>query len=212
MPHIFEFERRLPGWLRPTSRGAVCLFALGRGMAGKLYVAVLVVTLMLMVGPWNGVKLFLSLLALTAAAGAVGGTIHGLLGSLAEWGRSGVWLRWFLALLGTAATAVLLTPRGPFSLQDHFVMLVIASSCMVAAAGLTLLDDRRPGRLTPHQFRWLQHHDRRWTAARAIRAPARPRETEPDRGTGQRTDRAWAASDTAIDEDAARGLPLPRAG
>lgn len=212
MPHIFEFERRLPAWLRPTCRGAVCLFGLGRGVAGKVYVAFLVLTLMLMVGPLNGVKLFLSLAALTAAAGAVGGTIHGLLGSQAKRGAAGVWLRWFAALLGAATTAVLLTPRGPFSLQDPYVFLLIAGTCMVSAGFLTLLDDRRPDRLTPHQFRWLQHRDRRWTAARAIRAPAPARQAATDRGAGPLPERTWTPPATSVDGGRSRRTPLARAG
>jgi hypothetical protein len=212
MPHIFEFERRLPAWLRPTCRGAVCLFGLGRGVVGKLYVAVLLVTLTLMVGPGHGVKLFLSLMALTAAAGAVGGTIHGLLGSLAARGALGVWLRWFAALLGAGTAAVLLTPRGPFSLQDPVVLMLLTGTCLVAAGCLTLLDDRRPGRLTPHQFRWLQHRDRRWTAARAVRAPTQPREAAADRGAGQPNDRAWAPPNPSVDGGVSAGLPVPHAG
>ncbi len=212
MPHIFEFERRLPAWLRPTCRGAVCLFGLGRGVAGKLYVATLVITLMVMVGPGNGVMLFLSLVALIATAGAVGGTIHGLLGSLAGRGALGVWLRWFAALLGACIAAVLLTPRGPFSLQDPVVLILIAGTCMVAAGCLTLLDDRQPGRLTPHQYRWLQHRDRRWTAAKANRAPVQPREAATDRGDGQHDDRGWTPPETSVDGGMSCGAPVPRAG
>ena len=94
----------------------------------------------------------------------------------------------------------------------RFVFILVAGTCLVAAGCLTLLDDRRPGRLTPHQFRWLQHRDRRWTAARAVRAPTQPREAAADRGAGQPNDRAWAPPNPSVDGGVSAGLPVPHAG
>lgn len=166
VPHIFDFERRLPAWIAPTCRGAVCMFGLGIGVAGKLYVAALVAALMLMLGPGNGVFLFLAIVGVTMVAGAVGGAIHGLLRPLGQHSRLGAGVGWFAALLGAFAVSVLLTPTGPFSLDDPTAWLIAAGCAALAAGTLVLADDRRPGRLTPHQYRWLRRHDRRWATMR----------------------------------------------
>lgn len=176
-PHIFAFERRLPAWARPTCRGAFCLLGLGVGVAGGIYVLTLVAALMLLVGVANGVVLFLGILGVTIGAGAAGGAIHGVLAPLGQWSRLGSSLRWFAALLAAFVTSILLTPRGPFSLEDPNVWLIAVSVATLGAGTLVLLDDRRLDRLTPHQYRWLQNRERRWAAQHGMPVRSRPRVT-----------------------------------
>lgn len=164
-PHVFAFERRLPPWIRPTCRGALCILGLGRGVVGKLYVVALVATLMLLVGVGFGALLFFWMLAVAMVAGAVGGTIHGLLQGLERRGRPGSWLRWVGTLLVAGAAAVLLTPRGPFRVGEVVVWILAVAIAGLGAGGLVLWDARRPGRLTPHQFDWLRNRDQRWSTA-----------------------------------------------
>lgn len=152
------------------------MLGLGRGIAGRLYVVAMIAALGLMVGPAQGVVVFLGIVGVTMGAGAVGGTIHGLLRPLGRRGRAGSWVQWFAALLGAFVGSVLLTPRGPFSLEDPNVWIIAIGLATVGAGTMVMLDDRRPGRLTPLQFRWLQHRDRRWSSARPIptRRPESP--------------------------------------
>lgn len=148
----FAFERRLPAWLRPTFRGATVILVLGAGLAGKLYVLTLLITLMLFVGLLPGLLVFLGIVGLGMAGGAVGGAVYGMLAPLDYWGRKGAWFRNFLALLGSLVTMILLTPRGPFSLYDTQLHLFAVGLAALGAGFLLFLDDRRPGRLTPRQF------------------------------------------------------------
>lgn len=168
-PRIAAVEHWLPDWLHPTYRGAVCVFGLGVGAAGKLFVLIVVATLMLLVGPGVGVILFLRLLGVTVAAGAVGGTVHGIVRSLDRWGRIGVWVSGFLAILGAITASIILTPHGPFSLPDPGVQVLALGLAGVGAGALLLVDDRRPGRPTPRRFLQLQNRDRLWAAADRIR-------------------------------------------
>lgn len=181
----FAFERRVPAWLRPTVRGAAVIFSLGKGVMGKLYVLVVLGTLMALVGPVRGFVVFLSLVALGMAGGAVGGAVHGLLQPVGYWGRIGAWFRCFAAILASIITMILLTPRGPFSLYDSQLYLLAVVLAALGAGFLLLLDDRRPGRLTPRQFeRVLAQPGLRAAADR--RRAARVLRTTPvaDRGEG----------------------------
>lgn len=174
-PHVFAFERRLPAWIRPTCRGAVCCLGLGRGVVGTLYVTALIAVLMLLVGPRHALVLFGWIVAVAMVAGAVGGTIHGLLRGLEQRGRPGLWWRWVGTLLGVGACAVLLTPQGPFRVGEVMTWVVAVVIAGLGAAGLVLWDGRRPGRLTAHQFQWLEDRDQRWATMRRP-APGRPPE------------------------------------
>ncbi|MFN2316648.1 MAG: hypothetical protein ABR551_09965 [Gemmatimonadales bacterium] len=177
-PHVFAFERRLPPWTRPTYRGALWILGLGRGVVGKLYVTALVATLMLLVGVGLGALLFLWMLAVTMVAGAVGGTIHGLLHGLERRGRPGSWLRWVGTLVAAGASAVVLTPQGPFRLGELMTwILAVAVSCLGAGL-LVWWDARQPDRLTPHQFHWLQHRDQLWFTRPRPRRHSRPEVNE----------------------------------
>ncbi len=143
----------MPAWLRPTFRGATVILVLGAGVAGKLYVSTLLITLVLLVGPVQGALVLLSLVGLGMAGGAVGGAVYGVLEPLNYRGRRiGAWLRGFLAILGSLITLILLTPRGPFSLYDTQLYLFAGVVAALGAGFLLFLDDRRPGRMTPRQF------------------------------------------------------------
>lgn len=151
------------------------MLGLGLGIAGRIYVVAMIAALMLMVGPANGVLVFLGIVGVTMGAGAVGGTVHGVLRPLGQWGWLGSWVQWFAALLAAFAGSVVLTPRGPFSLEDPNVWIIAVGVATLGAGSMVMLDDRRPGRLTPHQFRWLQHRDRRWTGLRQVPDRRSPR-------------------------------------
>ena len=155
------FERRVPAWLRPACRGAAVILVLGTGVMGKLYTLAVLTTLMLLVGPGPGVVVFLGLVGLGMAAGAVGGAVYGVLEPLDYYGRIGAWFRWFPALLGSIITMILLTPRGPFSLYDTQLYLFTVVLAALGAGFLLFLDDRRPGRLTSRQFEWVRSHPQR---------------------------------------------------
>ncbi|HEX9165372.1 MAG TPA: hypothetical protein VF862_05650 [Gemmatimonadales bacterium] len=171
---LVALERRMSAWLHPTYRGAVCWFGLGAGVAGKLYGFLLLATLMVMVGPGPGVVLFLKVLGVAVIAGAVGGTMHGVLRSLDRWGRMGTWLRGLTAIFVALMAAVALTPRGPFNLPDPMLHLFALGLAALGAGGLLLLDDRRPGRPTPGHYQDLLRRDRLWTTADRARSRRRP--------------------------------------
>ncbi|HUG28307.1 MAG TPA: hypothetical protein VMK53_08435 [Gemmatimonadales bacterium] len=175
----FALERRLPAWLRPTFRGATVILVLGAGVAGKLYVLTLLITLMWLVGPIPGALVLLSLVGLGMAGGAVGGAVYGVLEPLHYWGRRiGAWSRCFLAILGSLITMILLTPRGPFSLFDTQLYLFAVVVAALGAGFLLFLDDRRPGRMTPRQFERVLAQPR-LRAAAARRRAARKAGTNP---------------------------------
>ncbi len=170
----FAFERRLPAWLRPACRGAMWVLVLGGGVAGKIYALVVLASLILLIGPVAGAVLFVALIGLAMVAGAVAGAVHGILEPLDYWGRLGSWLRWFPAILAACATAVMLTPHGPISLSDTQLYLFVGVLAAMGAALLTLVDDRRPGRLTPREFEWVQANAHRRAAADQDRVPGAP--------------------------------------
>lgn len=167
---LLSLQQQLPSWLRPAFRGGVGIFGLGAGVGGKLYALAVLVMLMLMVGVGNGVALFLQLLGVLMATGAVGGAIWGSLGALEEWGRAGSWLRWFFAILGASPTPVLFTPEGPLSLFEPAFNVVAIGIATIVATALLWIDDRRPGRPTPRRFAWLQNRERLWALADRARA------------------------------------------
>lgn len=181
VPRIFEFESRTPAWLRPTYRGAVFILGLSLGRVGKLLLLGILATLMLMAGPGPGVALFFQLLGVAVIAGAVGGTIHGVLRPLENWGRVGTWLRWALSIFGHVTAFGFLTPGGPLPMRDAMFYLGAAGFAAVGAGFLILLDDRRSGRPSPRSFRLLQNRERLWAAAERARARMQSRQA-PDGG------------------------------
>jgi hypothetical protein len=175
LQRLFELEARLPIGLRSTFRGALFIFGMGFGWSGKLFVLVIVATLMLLAGAGHGLALFFGLLGVAVVAGAAGGTIRGMLQPLERWGPFGSWLRWTASIYGYLATLALLTPQGPFSRQYPTFYAITAGLCGLAAGCLVLLDDRRPGRLSPRKFRSLQGRERLWAAAARARARVQSR-------------------------------------
>lgn len=108
------------------------MLGLGAGMAGKLYVVAVVAMRMFVVGARNGLVPLLWMVGVMMIAGAVGGTVHGLLWRLEGRGRPGSWLWWVGTLLGACAAAVLLTPRGPFRIGESMTWILA-----VAISGLS---------------------------------------------------------------------------
>ncbi len=170
LQRLFELERRMPAWVRPTYRGALFIFGMSSAWAGKLFVLTILATLMLLAGVERGLALFFGLLGVAVIAGAVGGTIRGILQPVERWGRIGTWLRWNLSIFGYVLAFGFLTPKGPFSLQDPAFYVIAAGISVLGAGCLFLLDDRRPSRPSPRRFRLLQGRERLWAAANRVRA------------------------------------------
>jgi hypothetical protein len=178
LQRLFDLEAKLPAWLRPTYRGALFLLGMGLGWAGKLFALGILATLMLLAGAGRGLALFSGLLAVAIIAGAVGGTIRGILQPVERWGPIGTWLRWTLSIFAYVAAFGFLTPEGPFSRQYPAFYVFAAGTCALGAGGLLLLDDRRWGRPSPHRFRAIQRRERLWAAAARVRARVRSRSTQ----------------------------------
>ena len=172
LQELFEFERRISAWLRPTYRGALFIFGMAIGWAGKLFILSILATLMLLTGVERGIGLFLELLGVAVGAGAVAGTVHGILHPLEQDGQLGTWVRWTCSVLTYLVTVAFLTPKGPLSLDPTFIPFAAAVSA-IAAACLILLDDRKPTRPSLRRFRLLQSRKRMWAAAGRVRARLR---------------------------------------
>ena len=121
-----------------------------------------------------GVILFLQVLGVAVIVGAVGGTVHGVLRALDQWGRMGTWFRGLAAIFMALMASVALTPHGPFNLPEPMLHLFALGVAALGAGGLLLLDDRRPGRPTPGHYRDLLRQDRLWTTAARARSRRRP--------------------------------------
>ena len=146
---IFDFELRLPGWGRPTYRGAVCFFGMMMGRGGKLLIVTLVAMLVGLAGPLHGMRVFLVLIAVAMIAGAVAGLVHGLLQPLQRRGRLGTWVTWDLVILAYLATLAFFAP---FSIRDPLVLWGLGSMSALGALGMVLLDDRADDRPSPRTF------------------------------------------------------------
>jgi len=176
---MFEFESQMPAWLRPTYRGAFFILGMSFGWPGKLLVLTILATLMLMAGAAPGSGLFVGLLGIAVMAGAVSGTIHGVLHPLDHWGRFGAWLRWTLTIFGYVVAFGSLMWWGPFSVGDPGLYAVAAGISTLGAGCLMLLDERRPSRPTPRRLRLLQDRERMWAAADRVRAGMQSRRPNP---------------------------------
>jgi hypothetical protein len=161
---VFDFELRVPGWVRPAYRGAVFLFGMLMGGWGKLLVATLLGVLVGLAGPLRGVLAFLVFLAVAMIAGAVAGLVHGLLQPLQRRGRLGTWVTWDLVILAYLATLALFAP---FSIRDPFLLWALIGASALGALGLVLLDDRANSRPSPRTFARLRNR------ARLLAAPER---------------------------------------
>ena len=178
---LFDFEARLPGFLKPAFRGAVFLFGLGFGPLGKLFFAAVLVVLMLIAGPGHGLRLFAGMFAVAMVAGAGGGIVAGLLEPLGRLGRGGEWCRWVLAIFAFLLLGSLLAPGIPFALPDPAFYWVACSIAAVGAAGLVWTDDRGPHRLPPHQFRLVRSLSALKLAPKRYRAAAEERWADYER-------------------------------
>lgn len=166
---LFEFEERLPGGMRPTWRGAVFILRIGLGWQGKLFGAMLVGTEMLMLGARQGMLLFLELTLVAMTAGAVAGTVYGIMRPLQRVSALGIWLRWSVTLFAYVLAFIRLTPSGPFTLHDPAVYPIAAGFAVLGGAFAVLVDDRSLLRPSNRKFELQQLRKRLWTRARARR-------------------------------------------
>jgi len=149
----FDFELRLPGWLRPTYRGAVCLFGMLMGRGGKILFATVLAVLVGLAGPLRGALVFLALIAVATIAGAVAGLVHGLFQPIQRRGSLGTWITWNLVILTYLA---MLSLFAPFSIRDPFVLWALGSVSALGALGMVLVDDRADNRPSPRTFARLR--------------------------------------------------------
>jgi hypothetical protein len=191
----FDFELRLPGWLRPTYRGAVCLFGMLMGSGGKILFATVLAVLVGLDGPLRGGLVFLTLIAVAMIAGAVAGLVHGLFQPLQRRGSLGTWITWNLVILTYLA---MLSLFAPFSIRDPFVLWALGSVSALGALGMVLVDDRADNRPSPRMFARLR--------SRALLFAA------PERMWAQKQSRvvAYEAGREAL-ESGGPGQPYPKA-
>jgi hypothetical protein len=153
---IFDAEEYLPAWVRPTYRGSVFILGLAIGRIGKLLTTSLLAALMLMTGVVRGAGVFLSVVGATMLAGAVAGTMHGILGWMDRYGRPGAWVQWVASLFVFMAALTLVGPMQLLSLAEPLFYPMAGTLAALGALALVLDDDRRPGRPSPHEFRLRQ--------------------------------------------------------
>jgi hypothetical protein len=166
---LFEFETCVPAWLRQTYRGALFIPGMASRREGKLLVGATLAMLLLLLGPVQGLVFFGKLGLVAIGAGAVAGTLHGVLRPVERWWPLGAWVHWTVVILGFGMTVVALTPGGPFTLREPTLYPVAAGFAALAGLAVVLLDDRRLGRSSPRKFRRLQSRERLWANARELR-------------------------------------------
>jgi hypothetical protein len=150
----FDFELRLPGWVRPTYRGAVCLFGMLMGRGGRILFATVLAVLVGLAGPLRGVLMVLIFVAVATIAGAVAGLVHGILQPVQRRGRLGTWITWDLVILAYLGTLAFFAP---FSIRDPFILWALGSASALVALGMIHLDDRADDRPSPRAFARLRH-------------------------------------------------------
>lgn len=175
LQYLFEFANRLPAGLQPTYRGAIFILRMALGWQGKLLVAALLATLMLLAGAERGLVLFGELATVAILAGAAAGTLHGLFQPVQRWGGPlGTWLQWAVTLFGYVVALVFLTPKGPFFWREPTFYPLAAGFAALGGVFMVLLDDRGLDRPSPREFQILQTRKQMWTTARSKRARHRP--------------------------------------
>ena len=175
LQYLFELANRVPAGLQPTYRGAIFILRMALGWQGKLLVAALLATLILLVGAERGLVLFGELAGVAVLAGAVAGTLHGLLRSVQRWGGPlGTWLQWTVTLFGYVVTLVFLMPNGPVARGEPTFYPLAAGFAALGGVFMVLLDDRGLDRPSPREFQILQTRKQLWTTARSKRARRRP--------------------------------------
>jgi hypothetical protein len=196
---IFDFEIRLPEALRPAYRGAVVILGMLLGLRGKILLIAMMVALVYLVGPLDGVLLLLLLGGVAVGAGAIAGAVYGLLFPLPRAGDFGVWFRWAVTLYVYLAAITVLLPQGPFALRDPAFHWIATLFSIVAAFGIVLTDDRGASRLSPRNFRLLQNRillrtapRRMWYATRRKRARYEARRKALEREAERRPDAVHA--------------------
>ena len=132
---MFDFDARLPRVLRAPYRGAVSLFGLALGWQGKLFIVLLLLTLLILAGPLHGLRLAGKLAGVAMVAGAAGGAVSGLLEPLGRRGRSGNGLRWAISIFTYLMVASILVPVAPFSLPDPAFFWVAGALSLLGATG-----------------------------------------------------------------------------
>lgn len=170
LERLFEYANELPAWLQPTYRGAIFILRMAFGWEGKLFVAALLATVMLLAGAERGLVLFGQLAGVSVLAGAMAGTLHGVLRPVERAGPLGTWLAWTVVLFGYVVSFVFFTRNGPFSWRDPTFYPLAAGFAALGGLVMVLLDDRSVDRPSPRQFQLLQTRKQLWTTARYKRA------------------------------------------
>jgi hypothetical protein len=171
MQRLFNLRGRVPAWLRPTYQGAILPLRLGLGWGGKLLVAALLGMLMLLLGGERGLVLFGELTLVAIAAGAVAGTLHGMLRPVQRWGGPlGTWLQWAVTCFGYVVALVFLTPNSPFFWRDPTFLPLEAGFAALGGLCMVLLDDRSLDRPSEREYQIQQSRKQLWTTARYRRS------------------------------------------
>jgi hypothetical protein len=154
---LFDLEARLPRWLRSPYRGAVFIFGLILGWHGKLFLLLVLASLIILAGPSQGIRLLSRFLGIALLAGGAAGIVSGMLEPLGRTGRLGVWFRWTLTIFAYLAAISLLLPPVPFALPDPIFFWGAGTLSVLGGLGMVLTDDRSKNRLPPHQFRLVRN-------------------------------------------------------
>jgi hypothetical protein len=153
---LFDLEARLPRWLRSPFRGAVFIFGLILGWYGKLFLLLVLASLVILAGPSQGLRLLSLFLGIALLAGGGAGIVSGVLEPLGRTGRLGEWFRWALSIFAYLAVISLLLPPVPFALPDPIFFWMAGSLSVLGGLAMVFTDDRGRSRLPPHQFRLVR--------------------------------------------------------
>lgn len=154
---LFDLEARLPRWLRSPYRGAVFIFGLILGWHGKLFLLLVLASLIILAGPAEGLGLLSRFLGIAILAGGAAGIVSGVFEPLGRTGRLGEWFRWVLTIFAYLAVVSLLLPAVPFALPDPIFFWVAGTLSVLGALAMVFTDDRSKSRLPPHQFRLVRN-------------------------------------------------------
>jgi hypothetical protein len=154
---LFDLEARLPRWLRAPYRGAVFIFGLILGWHGKLFLLLVLASLIILAGPSQGLRLLSLFLGIALLAGGAAGIVSGVLEPLGRTGRLGEWFRWVLTIFVYLAAISLLLPPVPFALPDPIFFWVAGTLSVLVGLAMVFTDDRSKSRLPPHQFRLVRN-------------------------------------------------------